>query len=117
MPFSFEHRPKKESASERRVAEEMEMKRQAMEAAAKESTRARDLPPSTAPGLYSEMVAEAEQASRERRQVRRIVPPWRPHPARSTPTEHPMEYPMEPSHGARLSSPHPTAPPPPLSTP
>ena len=74
VPFSFQHRPRKETAAERRMAEEMEMKRQAMEAAAKESTRARDLPPTTAPGLYSEMVAEAEQASRERRQVRRTVP-------------------------------------------
>jgi hypothetical protein len=74
VPFSFEHRPKKETASERRLAEELEMKRQAMEVAAKESMRARDLPPSTAPGLYSEMVAEAEAASRERRQVRRTVP-------------------------------------------
>ena len=37
-------------------------------------TQARDLPPTTAPGLYSEMVAEAEAASRERRSQRRTVP-------------------------------------------
>ena len=74
VPFSFEHRQKKETAAERRMTEEQEERQRAMERAAKESTRARDLPPSTAPGLYSEMVAEAEAASRERRQVRRTVP-------------------------------------------
>ena len=74
QPFSFEHRPKKDSAAERRMRKELEEERKSLEFAQKTTNKARDLPPTTAPGLYSEMVAEAEAASKERRQHRRTVP-------------------------------------------
>ena len=74
VPFSFAHREKKTSVAERRMHQELAQQKMAFEAEKENSAKARPLPPTTAPGLYSEMVAEAAAASKERRQQRRTIP-------------------------------------------
>ena len=73
VPFSFEHRIKRPSEAERRYKLELEEEQKALDVAKKQN-KSRDLPATTAPGLYSEMVAEAEAQSRDRRRQRKTVP-------------------------------------------
>lgn len=57
----------------RKMAAELEQQRAELDEV-RQQVKARPVPPTTAPGLYTKQVAEMEERSRERRAVRRTVP-------------------------------------------
>ena len=74
VPFSFAFRPKRETAAMRSLRADLEREEAEFEEARQGKAKVRELPDTTAPGLYSQMVEEAEAASKDRRQQRRTVP-------------------------------------------
>ena len=68
-PFSFEHRPKRDHSAMRKMAAELEQQRAELDEV-RQQVKARPVPPTTAPGLYTKQVAEMEERSRERRAIR-----------------------------------------------